>query len=114
MNEQSQFPDEITVQMLHQMRSDRTPHVLLDVREPSEHATAHIEGSVLIPMGQIVNRVDELETFRDKRLVVHCHHGGRSARVTQWLRQNGFDRAQNLEGGIDAWSQQIDPNVPRY
>lgn len=88
--------------------------LLLDCREPSEHATAHIAGATLMPMKTIPSRLAELEPFRQGRIVVHCHHGGRSARVTAWLRQQGFASAQNMTGGIDAWSQEIDPSVPRY
>ena len=88
--------------------------LLLDCREPSEHATAHIDGAILIPMKAIPERISELAPYRSGRIVVHCHHGGRSARVTTWLRQQGFASVQNMTGGIDAWSQQIDPTVPRY
>lgn len=88
--------------------------VLLDCREEDEHAMASIEGAVLIPMSQWMARISELSQYNGKQLVVHCHHGGRSLRVAHWLRQNGFPTAQSMAGGIDAWSQQIDPNVPRY
>ncbi|MCA9079107.1 MAG: rhodanese, partial [Planctomycetaceae bacterium] len=74
----------------------------------------HIAGSTLIPMGELQERVGELQPYRDKQIVVHCHHGGRSLRVTHWLRSQGFDQTQNLTGGIDAWSQTVDPAVPRY
>jgi rhodanese-related sulfurtransferase len=56
----------------------------------------------------------ELESHRNRHIVVLCHVGGRSLRVTRWLRQQGFTQAQNLSGGIDQWSQEIDPSVPRY
>src|SRR5262245_46143172 len=88
--------------------------VLLDCRETSEVATARIAGSQHIPMREIPSRLAELEPHKSGRIVVHCHHGGRSLRVTQYLRQQGFDQVQNLAGGIDAWSLQIDPSVPRY
>lgn len=88
--------------------------LFLDCREPSEHATARIPGTTLIPMSELVERVGELEPYRNSTIIVHCHHGGRSMRVTNWLRQQGFAQATNLSGGIDEWSTQIDPSIPRY
>ena len=90
------------------------PPILLDCRTPEEHATARIAGSVLVPMQEIATRLGELEAWRERTIVVHCHHGVRSLRVTQWLRERGFDRATSLRGGIDAWSAEIDPSVPVY
>ncbi len=87
---------------------------LIDCREPREHSICSIEGSVLIPMDELPARVSELESNRHERIVVLCHHGGRSLRVVNWLRNHGFDTAQNMTGGIDMWSQQVDPEVPRY
>ncbi len=87
--------------------------LFIDVREPSEHATARIEGAQLIPMRTIPQRLMELED-RDERLVVFCHHGVRSLQVAAWLREHGVENAQSMIGGIDAWSQRIDPAVPRY
>ena len=71
-------------------------------------------GVTLLPMSELANRVAELEPHRDGEIVVHCHHGGRSLRVAMWLRNQGFARVSSLAGGIDLWSQQIDPGVPRY
>jgi len=88
--------------------------VLLDCREPNEVATAKIAGSVHIPMRDLQGRLAELDAHKSERIVVHCHHGGRSLRVTNFLRQQGFEQAQNMAGGIDAWSLEIDPSVPRY
>lgn len=88
--------------------------LFLDCRENDEYATAKIAGTVLIPMSELGNRVGELDAHKDKEIVVHCHHGGRSLRVTNWLRQQGFAKAMNMAGGIDQWSQTIDPAVPRY
>ena len=79
-----------------------------------EHATARIEGAILIPMSELAARVGELETHRDQEIAVHCHHGGRSLRVANWLRSQGFTRARSMAGGIDQWSREIDPSVPRY
>jgi rhodanese-related sulfurtransferase len=88
--------------------------LFLDCREPDEYSTAHIEGTVLLPMSELAQRIGELELHRNSAIVVHCHHGGRSMRVTKWLRQQGFPRVTNMAGGIDDWSQQIDPTIPRY
>lgn len=88
--------------------------LLLDCRQPDEYEIANIAGSTLIPMGQLEERVSELDSHRNQLIVVHCHHGGRSLRVTHWLRQQGFGAVQNMEGGIDLWSQTVDPSVPRY
>jgi len=88
--------------------------LLLDCRTPEEHATARISGAVLIPMQELSARVDELAAWRDKPIIVHCHHGVRSLRVAQWLRERGFSGARSMRGGIEAWSVEIDPSVPRY
>ena len=88
--------------------------MLIDCRETNEFDHCRIEGSKLIPMKEIPTRLSELESHRDQRLIVHCHHGGRSLRVVEFLRANGFPTAQNMTGGIDVWSQEIDPAVPRY
>jgi rhodanese-related sulfurtransferase len=105
-------PLEIDVARLQAMRGEGEDFLLLDVREPSEHQRARIEGAILIPLGVLPARAHELP--KDKRIVVHCHHGGRSMRATQWLRNNGFSLVSNLAGGIDQWSCRIDKNVPRY
>lgn len=102
----------IGVKELKERRDQKRPHVLIDVREPDEHATAKIEGSLLIPLGQLMGRAGEIP--KDREVIVHCHHGGRSAQAVRWLLQNGVKDAKNLDGGIDAWSCEIDPEVPRY
>jgi rhodanese-related sulfurtransferase len=103
--------DEISV---HDLRARRAAGdvVVLDVREPQELAVAALDDVVHIPMAQIPRRVAELP--RDRDIVVLCHMGARSERVTAFLRASGFARAVNLAGGIDAWSREIDPAVPRY
>ena len=107
-------PWEVTVKDVKEKLEAGTPFLLLDCREPSEFQTAKIEGATLIPMGEIPNRVGELAAHRELPLIVHCHHGGRSLRVARWLRAQGFPQAQSMAGGIDAWSIEIDPQVPRY
>lgn len=114
MTNPADLPIDIDVQTVKQLLGQPDSFLLLDCREPAEYETARIEGSQLIPMRDIPQRVKELEPYRQGRIVVHCHHGGRSLRVTNWLRQQGFTNVQNMAGGIDAWSQEIDPAVPRY
>jgi rhodanese-related sulfurtransferase len=86
---------------------------LIDVREPWEFSTAKIEGSVLMPMGDVPARAHQ-ELDPDQRLVILCHHGQRSLNVAAWLRNQGFEQAQSLRGGIEAWAAQVDPSVGRY
>jgi rhodanese-related sulfurtransferase len=86
--------------------------VVLDVREPWEYETAKIDGSILLPMGEIPARFQELDP--EAHIVTVCHAGVRSMNVAVWLRNQGLERVQSLRGGIDAWSREIDPAVPRY
>jgi len=86
--------------------------VLLDVREPWEYAQVHVEGSLHIPMGQIPDRLGELNSAHT--YVVMCHHGGRSQQVANYLGSQGFHQVSNLAGGIDAWAATLDPLLPRY
>ena len=102
-------PSEVKV-----LLDDQADFFLLDCREAEEHATASIAGATLLPMSEIQERGSELESQRERHIVVHCHLGGRSMQVTQWLRQQGFDRVQSMAGGIAAWSDEIDPSVPTY
>lgn len=86
---------------------------LIDVREPDEHTFAKIEGAKLIPLGQVVSRMNEIEPGRET--VVHCKGGVRSAKAIEALQQAGFDgELINLTGGITAWSNDVDPSVPKY
>lgn len=107
-------PLEIDCQTVKQKLDAGHTFLFLDCREPSESATAKIGGTMLLPMSEITERVAELEPYRNSEIIVHCHHGGRSLRVTNWLRQQGFAMVTNMAGGIDQWSQSIDPAVPRY
>lgn len=86
---------------------------LIDVREPWEFATTRIEGSVPIPMGEVPSRAHQ-ELDPEERVVVVCHHGIRSMNVAVWLRNQGFEQAQSLRGGIDSWSVEVDRTVARY
>jgi adenylyltransferase/sulfurtransferase len=85
---------------------------LVDVREPFEYEIAKIDGAQLIPLGDLETRLDELP--RNGTLILHCHSGGRSEHAVRILQEAGFENAVNLEGGIDAWSVEVDSAVPRY
>jgi rhodanese-related sulfurtransferase len=104
--------DEISVHDLKARRDRGDDFVLLDVREPGELAIASLPGVLHVPMAEIPARLRELPAQRE--IVVLCHLGGRSEHVTRFLRASGFPQAVNLAGGIDAWSVEIDPAVPRY
>jgi rhodanese-related sulfurtransferase len=108
------LPIDIDVNSVKQLQQSGTDFLLLDCRKPEEYATASIAGSTLIPMQELQQRVGEISDDLNRHIVVHCHHGGRSLRVTHWLREQGFPNVQNLAGGIDAWSLEVDPTVPRY
>jgi rhodanese-related sulfurtransferase len=86
---------------------------LVDVREPIEFQQAHIEASELIPMRSVPQSLDSLQN-EEAPIIVFCHHGGRSMQVVGWLRQQGIDNCTSMEGGIDRWSLEIDPSIPRY
>ncbi len=88
--------------------------LLLDVREPFEAELARIPGARLIPLGQLSGALAELEPYRDRPVVVHCKTGGRSRRACLELVAKGFNRVENLAGGIEAWSVQVDPSIERY
>ena len=103
---------EISPHELKQRMDAGEPFELIDVREPFEYEIARIEGAKLIPLGEIAQRLDDLE--REQPIIVHCHSGKRSAQAVRLLQQRGFAKVYNLGGGIDAWSEQIDPNVPQY
>ena len=88
--------------------------LLIDVREPFERELAAIEMARLVPLGELSERLAELETYRDRPIVVHCHHGGRSRSACELLLSEGFGKVENLATGIDGWSLQVDPSVARY
>ena len=103
---------EIGARELQRLVESGAELMLLDVREPFEDAIARIPGAKLVPLGGLPSRIAELD--RSKEIVIYCHHGVRSRRALEFLRTQGFERLRNLSGGIDAWSVEVDPRVPRY
>lgn len=87
---------------------------LLDVRQAEEYALVALPGSTLIPLGELLARADEIEGWRNEEVVVYCHHGIRSAHAIAQLRALGFTQLHNLSGGIDRWTNEVDPTLPRY
>jgi adenylyltransferase/sulfurtransferase len=105
-------PQEIDVGTAARLLQSPDKVVLLDVREPHERAICQVEGSIHIPMDQVPARLGELPA--DCPILVLCHHGGRSLRVTQFLRANNYRQATNVAGGIDAWAATVSTAMPRY
>ena len=103
---------EISPETYLQQRTQPEPPILLDVRESWEITEANL-GGLAMPMGDVTSRA-HTELDPDRPIVVLCHHGQRSLSVAMWLREQGYDHAQSLAGGIDAWSRTIDPTIPRY
>lgn len=105
--------DELSIEpkAVHKMMENDVKFVLLDCREPWEYETARIEGATLVPMGDIPQRLDEFP--RDQPVVIYCHAGVRSLSAAAWLKRQGVN-ALSMSGGIDQWSREIDPQVPRY
>ena len=108
------LPIEVDCRTVNADRTAGADFLLLDCREPDEYAMVNIAGAKLLPMGELAARVEELTPYRDRRIVIHCHHGGRSLRVANWLRGQGFEQAQSMAGGIDEWAVEIDPSLARY
>ncbi len=103
---------EVNVQELKKMMDDGDDFQLIDVREPGEHDFCNIGGE-LIPMGAILNHVESVD--KEKKVIVYCRSGNRSANVVRALEQGfGFNNLYNLKGGILDWSDEIDPDIPKY
>jgi rhodanese-related sulfurtransferase len=102
---------QITVKELKQRLDAGEDVQLIDVREPYEYQIAQIGGK-LIPQNDVPNRLNEID--RNREVVVHCKSGGRSQRIAEFLQQAGYPRVVNVAGGITAWSDEIDPKVPKY
>ncbi|HUQ94639.1 MAG TPA: rhodanese-like domain-containing protein [Bryobacteraceae bacterium] len=109
------LPYEITPREVKTLLDGGSRLLLIDVREPHEHAICSVEGARLIPMNSVPERLQAIEAAADEsRVIVFCHHGVRSLTVVNWLRQQGVAECQSMSGGIDQWSAEIDPAVPRY
>jgi rhodanese-related sulfurtransferase len=104
---------EISAGQVKALQKSGDAFLLLDVREPWELETARIEGAKNIPMGDVPARA-HAELDPEAHIVVVCHHGVRSLTVTNWLRQQGFEKVQSMRGGIDGWARTVDPKVPLY
>lgn len=107
-----QTSDEITATELHAMRQRGEDIQLIDVRDPEEYDLAHIDGATLIPLAELPNRFHELD--RNRPVVLHCRRGIRSMKALKLLQAEGFTRVKSVCGGIEAWSTEVDPSVPRY
>lgn len=103
---------EITAPEVKKMMDEKKPFVLVDVREPHEFQICRIPGSILIPLGEVPKRMHELNSADE--IVVHCRSGMRSAQAVDFLMKAGFRKIHNLKGGVLAWSDQVDPTMPKY
>lgn len=109
----SELPVEINALQVKDLLVSGARPRIVDVREPFEYDLCRIEGSELIPMQTVPANLGRLDTG-ERLIVVICHHGVRSLSVVNWLREQGVDNCQSLAGGIDRWSREVDPSVPRY
>lgn len=100
-------------ELAEKLRAPNPPR-LLDVRQVEEHAFVALPNSTLIPLGELMARADEIEDWKNGEVVVYCHHGIRSAHAIAHLRALGFINLHNLSGGIDRWTSEVDPKLPRY
>ena len=103
---------DLSPQQVKEFLAKDSKTVLLDVREPHEYDIVHIEGAKLIPLAELHLRTNELDTA--DTIVVHCHHGPRSQQAIKALQRFGFKKLKHLHGGIDAWAEQVDPEMARY
>ncbi len=110
--EEMRFPVEVGVEEARRWLDSEKPPYLLDIRESYEAAVCQIKGSAFVPMGEIPNSLDALP--KDRPILVYCHHGQRSLRITQFLRFKGFDTATSMAGGIQAWAEKLEPDMARY
>ena len=103
---------DITVTEVKAKLDRKDDFTFVDVREPHEWQIGRIAGTLLMPMNDVPKRLGELNP--DSEIVVHCKMGGRSAKVVEFLKANGYPKARNMVGGILAWSEKIDPSIPKY
>src|SRR5512134_34757 len=107
-----QGPEVLVEELKEEWEAKGDDLVVVDVREPHEWEIAHLEGSRLIPLGQLPERINELDGHAE--IVTYCHKGSRSMKALEILRGAGFGRVRSLAGGIDAWAQRVEPGMPRY
>jgi len=103
---------EITAEELEAEWQKNPDLLVIDVRDPHEYQIVHIDGAVLIPLGELPTRLGEFDGHRE--IVTHCHHGARSLKALEILKGAGFSKVRSLRGGIDAWAVNVDPGMPRY
>lgn len=109
------LPFEIAPQDVQRRAASGDRLAFIDVREPFEFQQARIEAAELIPMRSVPADLQHLEALaEDATLIIYCHHGVRSLQVVNWLREQGVAACQSMTGGIDRWSREVDPSVPRY
>jgi len=109
------LPLEITPQEVHERLHAGVKLTLIDVREPGEFQLSRIGSAELVPMRSVPAELSRLNAQSGETpLIVFCHHGVRSLNVVHWLREHGVEACQSMAGGIDRWSREIDPSVPRY
>jgi rhodanese-related sulfurtransferase len=106
--------NQISVGQLHEMRQRGESIYLVDVRQPWEHELVHLPDDVLVPLDRLADHADEIAPPDGALIVTYCHHGIRSLNAAAILQQLGYARVASLQGGIDAWSQRVDPSLPRY
>lgn len=104
------IPLEVSVQQAKEMLTEGA--AVVDVREPWEFDQGHIEGAIPVPLQTLPANIGDIPT--DRPVVINCHHGGRSMRAVQFLREQGHTQVTNLAGGLDKWSLEIDPSIARY
>ena len=105
---------EVSVEEVKQMLDDGRQFLLLDVRQPEEHAVVRIDGARLVPLNDLPTALPSLEGHADQVVVTYCHMGGRSLQAAAFLRQQGFAHVRSMAGGMEAWSARIAPSQPRY
>ena len=105
---------EVHPEDVRRLMKEKAEFLLLDIRLEKEVRAAKIPGATCIPMHELPHSMAQLEAWRHKPVVVHCHHGARSLQATVWLREQGFTKTHSMAGGIHAWSLLVDSSVPRY
>jgi len=105
---------EISPQDVKKKLEQKEDFVLIDCREQDEFDLVHIDHSRLVPMSELEQKAGELKDLKQKEIIVYCHHGRRSMMVTKWMFEHGFTNVKSMAGGIDRWSEEIDPKLQRY